>query len=230
MVKTLARRTAPHIAVIDGQPTTTSRDIAETFGKRHADVLARIRALDCSKEFNERNFSSVDYADSKGERHQEYRITRDGFAFLCMGFTGAKAAQWKERYINTFNRLADKLAVPARSAARIVAPLPALPAPALRAEVQAAINDRAWAIAGAALAEIKPWLTAQVLKGALNPDGTPAPNFANTLAGADFTAFTTNHASTHIDLGLRLLAFVHKETGELMKRVEQEHHKPRMKP
>lgn len=110
MAKSPARRIAPHIAVINGHPTTTSRDIAETFGKRHADVLARIRSLDCSKEFNERNFSSIEYLDGKGVHNTEYRITRDGFSFLCMGFTGARAAQWKEKYIDTFNRMADKLA------------------------------------------------------------------------------------------------------------------------
>lgn len=135
MAHSPARRTAPHIAVIDGQPTTTSRDIAETFGKRHTDVLERIRKLDCSKEFNERNFPRVEYIDAKGETRTEYRITRDGFAFLCMGFTGAKAAVWKERYIHTFNKMADKLAgKPAQGVSgkvRTPTPAPALPAPSL---------------------------------------------------------------------------------------------------
>lgn len=114
MAKSPARRNAPHIAVIDGQPTTTSRDIAETFGKRHDDVLKRIRSLECSDDFRRRNFAEALYEAAGGKgatgTYTEYRITRDGFAFLCMGFTGARAAQWKERYINTFNRLADKLA------------------------------------------------------------------------------------------------------------------------
>ena len=35
----------------------TSLDIAETFGKRHADVLRDIKALECSKEFTQRNFA-----------------------------------------------------------------------------------------------------------------------------------------------------------------------------
>lgn len=121
MTKPAPRRIAPHIAVVNGTPTTTSRDIAETFGKPHKDVLTRIRALDCSPEFNQRNFSPVEYTDAKGEKRPEYRITRDGFAFLCMGFTGAQAAKWKERYIATFNKLADKVA------ARIAAPLKAAP-------------------------------------------------------------------------------------------------------
>lgn len=32
-----------------------------------------------------------------------YRLTRDGFAFLAMGFTGKKAAAWKERFLEAFN-------------------------------------------------------------------------------------------------------------------------------
>jgi hypothetical protein len=34
-----------------------------------------------------------------------YRITRDGFVFLAMGFTGAKAAQWKEAFMAAFEAL-----------------------------------------------------------------------------------------------------------------------------
>ena len=32
-------------------------------------------------------------------------MTRDGFTFLVMGFTGAKAAQFKEQYISEFNKM-----------------------------------------------------------------------------------------------------------------------------
>jgi phage regulator Rha-like protein len=41
-----------------------------------------------------------------------YRITRDGFTFLCMGFTGAEAAKWKEAYINAFNEMEAALQAP----------------------------------------------------------------------------------------------------------------------
>ena len=112
MVKIPSSNAVPQITVIDGQLKTTSRDIADRFGKRHDDVLKRIRSLECSPEFNARNFALVDYIDAKGEARTEYRITRDGFSFLCMGFTGAKAAQWKERYISTFNQMAEQLANP----------------------------------------------------------------------------------------------------------------------
>lgn len=36
-------------------------------------------------------------------------MTRDGFSLLAMGFTGAKALQWKLKYIEAFNKMEDKL-------------------------------------------------------------------------------------------------------------------------
>ena len=119
MVKIPSSNTVPHVSVIDGQLTTTSRDIADCFGKRHDDVLKRIRSLDCTPEFRHRNFAEASYQVAGGQgatgTHTEYRITRDGFSFLCMGFTGAKAAQWKERYISTFNQMAEQLVNPVPS-------------------------------------------------------------------------------------------------------------------
>ena len=31
-------------------------------------------------------------------------MTKDGFSFLVMGYTGAKAGEFKEKFINEFNR------------------------------------------------------------------------------------------------------------------------------
>lgn len=36
-------------------------------------------------------------------------MTKDGFIFLVMGFTGKKAAQFKEAYINAFNQMEKEL-------------------------------------------------------------------------------------------------------------------------
>lgn len=69
------------------------------FEKEHANVLKAIRALDCSKSFTDVNFNVSEYEDSTGRVLPEYLITRDGFSFLAMGFTGAKAAEFKEKYI-----------------------------------------------------------------------------------------------------------------------------------
>ena len=100
---------SPHLAVVDGRPVTTSLDIAEKFEKLHKEVLRAIRNVECSQEFNRRNFAPVEYLDAKGEKRPMFQITRDGFAFLAMGFTGKKAALWKERYIAAFNAMEAEL-------------------------------------------------------------------------------------------------------------------------
>ena len=105
------------LSVIDGQVTTTSLHVAEHFGKPHRDVLTRIRALDCSPAFTQRNFSLCTRKGANNKPEPYYRMTRDGFTFLCMGFTGKRAAAWKEAYINAFNQMEQQLhaAVPAVS-------------------------------------------------------------------------------------------------------------------
>lgn len=88
---------------------TSSLDVARYFEKRHDDVLKRLREMECSPEFNARNFAAVTYRDQKGEERAAVNMTRDGFTFLCMGFTGKKAAVWKEAYIKAFNAMEETL-------------------------------------------------------------------------------------------------------------------------
>jgi len=91
------------------QSLTTSRIVAGVFGRHHRDVLRSIGNLDCSQEFTERNFALSEYHDPTGRRLREYRMTRDGFMFLAMGFTGAEAARRKEGFITTFNDMEERL-------------------------------------------------------------------------------------------------------------------------
>ena len=99
---TLPTISQPEIAIVDGQAVTSSLAVADFFSKRHDDVLKKIRTLECSASFTARNFSVSDYTDCTGRKLPCYQITRDGFAFLAMGFTGKRAAQFKEAYINAF--------------------------------------------------------------------------------------------------------------------------------
>ncbi|MBF0181317.1 MAG: Rha family transcriptional regulator [Magnetococcales bacterium] len=89
----------------DGTPMVSSLTVAEKFGKRHDNVLQSIEKLkgDCPVEFGLLNFQGVEYVDAKGEKRPMVAMTRDGFSLLAMGFTGAKAVQWKIRFINAFN-------------------------------------------------------------------------------------------------------------------------------
>ena len=84
----------------DGQVVTTSLRVAEIFSKRHSDVLRDIRELDCSEDFHKRNFASMlkttQLGNNATRKDPYYLITRDGFVFLVMGFTGKTAAKFKE--------------------------------------------------------------------------------------------------------------------------------------
>lgn len=103
-----------YVTVIDGRPMTSSLDIANRFGKRHTNVLRAIAKLECSEAFSQLNFEPANFIDEQGKRRPAYRITRDGFAFLAMGFTGKEAARWKEAYINAFNRMEAELLIKAK--------------------------------------------------------------------------------------------------------------------
>lgn len=97
------------VFIQDQQVKTTSLKVADIFNKQHKDVLRKLESLECSSDFNERNFTLVEYKDAKGENRPMYEMTKDGFMFLVMGFTGAAAAKIKEAYINTFNQMAAML-------------------------------------------------------------------------------------------------------------------------
>ncbi|EJY1263269.1 Rha family transcriptional regulator [Escherichia coli] len=112
IMATIPTLTQPEIAIVDGQAVTSSLAVANFFSKRHDDVLKKIRTLECSASFTARNFSVSDYTDCTGRKLPCYHITRDGFAFLAMGFTGKRAAQFKEAYINAFNQMEKQLSKP----------------------------------------------------------------------------------------------------------------------
>lgn len=86
----------------------TSRDVADFFEKRHDDVLRsadKARALMPEEGF--RNFAEGSYTHPQtgAQKHRMFEMTKDGFVFLTMGFTGTKAAAFKWRYIEEFNRM-----------------------------------------------------------------------------------------------------------------------------
>ena len=93
----------------DGQAVVSSRDIAEKFEKNHKEVLRSIDnqievlggAQNCAGLFIE---SQYQHPQNK-QWYKEYLLTRDGFSFVAMSFTGEKAAKWKLKYIEAFNKM-----------------------------------------------------------------------------------------------------------------------------
>lgn len=88
---------------------TTSLKIAEVFGKRHDHILRKLQTIDCSTEFRLLNYGESSYINEQGKKQPMYEMTKDGFMFIVMGFTGKKAAKLKETYIATFNQMAEQL-------------------------------------------------------------------------------------------------------------------------
>jgi len=94
------------------QLTTTSHQVAAVFGKRHDDLLKRIRSLMSDLPIDRLGY----FAETVETRHNPsggaliqspgYSITRDGFTLLAMGFTGKKALTFKLAYIDAFNAMA----------------------------------------------------------------------------------------------------------------------------
>ena len=99
---------------IDGELVVTSRQVAEDFGKNHKEVL---RGIDTYKNrISSTHFCALfiesEYRASNGKMNKEYLLTRDGFSFLVMGFTGAKADEWKLKYIEAFNKMEQTIKNP----------------------------------------------------------------------------------------------------------------------
>ncbi|HAV5548551.1 TPA: DUF2158 domain-containing protein [Acinetobacter baumannii] len=101
------------VFIQNDQVKTSSLKVAELFGKQHKDVIRKIENLECSPEFTSAQFcahvQTIEIGNGATRESKYYEMTKDGFIFLVMGFTGAKAAQIKEAYINTFNHMAAML-------------------------------------------------------------------------------------------------------------------------
>nr|DAT24162.1 MAG TPA: KilAC domain protein [Caudoviricetes sp.] len=90
----------------NGQTITTSLIVAEIFGKEHNKVCRDIENLSCSESFRVANFGETPYIHSQnGQTYRMYEMTKDGFSFLVMGYTGEKAGKFKEDFITAFNKM-----------------------------------------------------------------------------------------------------------------------------
>lgn len=97
----------------DGQLVVSSRQVAENFDKEHKTVLRAIGDLvsnlgvaqNCADLFIEEDYQH----EQNKQWYKEYLLTRDGFSLIVMAFTGAKALQWKLKYIEAFNKMEQQL-------------------------------------------------------------------------------------------------------------------------
>lgn len=107
-----------HLPILDygvneknGVPVVSSRKVAEVFNKRHSDVLRDIdTGIENLIKANERRFAEINflkstYRDDRNRRQPECLLTKDGFTYNTMGYSGVKAARFKVAYINRFNQM-----------------------------------------------------------------------------------------------------------------------------
>ena len=106
-----------------GQLVVTTRQVCGDFEREHNSVLKTIEGENRKgKHINGlldgiinssgnplQYFVTTSYKDNSGKVNKEYLLTRDGFSLLVMGFTGAKALEWKLKYIKAFNDMEQTL-------------------------------------------------------------------------------------------------------------------------
>jgi len=96
------------VQVENEQVVTDSRKVAEVFEKEHKSVLRSINEILAAQNCAAKFFYETTY-ENRGKQYPMYLMNRDGFSLLVMGFTGAKAMQWKIRYIEAFNEMERQL-------------------------------------------------------------------------------------------------------------------------
>lgn len=105
----------PVVSVVNNQVTALSTDVARFFGKRHDAVIRDIKNL-CSILPSDRLHNFVETVVTRENpsggapiKSKVYRMTRDGFTLLVMGWTGEKALQFKLAWLDAFNRMEEQL-------------------------------------------------------------------------------------------------------------------------
>ena len=115
------------VQIKDEQVYTTSRIVAEKFGKEHKNVIQAIEELiknmpqpieNIGKLKNQpiKNdyFISDSYNDMSNRSYKQYLITEKGAMLLIMGFTGEKAFAIKTKFIDEFARMKNIINNPAQ--------------------------------------------------------------------------------------------------------------------
>ncbi len=103
-----------NISNSNGNLVVSSREVARDFEKEHYHVIDAIENK--TKNLTHKN-SGVKISDlfieseyeHRGNTYKEYLLTRDGFSFIVMGFTGVKADIWKLKYIEAFNKMEEAI-------------------------------------------------------------------------------------------------------------------------
>lgn len=217
-----------HIVITDGQPTTTTQDIADVYGKRHDDVLriVRKRMIEAG-EWRLRNFAEtvIERPNPSGGapiKSPVIRMTKKGFHFVVGKFTGAKAVQHQIAFADEFERMESELKDKATEA-----PQPLLPAGQFTREVEVAIERRAHTLSLRQYDKIKEQLREAIQKWGKDLAGQKLVEFIQTIDLPD-SQLVIVHRDTLWRLTARLstLEAVQRQALEAVHALEQETRMP----
>ena len=102
--------------IVEGRPVTNSFVVAQYFEKQHKNVIRDIGELLTKKpELRGLNFELTQEIKQIGAASRSvpvYLMDRKGFSLLAMGFTGAKALEFKCAFYDQFERMEEALRAP----------------------------------------------------------------------------------------------------------------------
>ena len=89
------------VVIEHGSPVTNSLVIAEKFNKPHADVAKAIRKTisQIPVDFSSSSFFEGKFMNSRGREYDCFKMNRDAYSLIVMGFTGKAALDWKIKFI-----------------------------------------------------------------------------------------------------------------------------------
>lgn len=107
------------VEIMNNEVVTTSKQVAEVFGKLHKTVMRDIRNIIdemnlISEEYGtdlypNKLFMLDTYTAKNGKENPMYIMNRDGFTKLVMGYTGKEATIFQLQYIQAFNDMEKEL-------------------------------------------------------------------------------------------------------------------------
>ena len=103
------------VRIENKQIVVSSREICKHFEKQHYHVMRDIEViLGGISKFGDTSamFELHEYVhEQNGQKYKEYIMNRDAFMLVAMGFSGAKALEWKLKYIQAFNLMEKEISL-----------------------------------------------------------------------------------------------------------------------
>lgn len=103
------------VQIENNEVMTTSRQIAEVFGKRHGHIIRDIEnAIEKVQKSADPNlgslkFEETTYLDEQGKMRISYKLNKNALVFVVMGYQTKQATDFKLKYIEQFDLMEEHI-------------------------------------------------------------------------------------------------------------------------